>query len=231
MHGNGEHWVGVQQAAWPQGEYALWVEGHNLQKQFPGRAIPTDTMANGRMNQVRLEETQLDCLLIDGIDVDWIPWLGESDNLKDPRVILWMVDEMCIGNDRTGPMSSGWRKKMQQRGYTARFWYLNAHHMGAPLNQSRLAVVYFKGDQLCGEIGQKQLAEGELPSRAMDNLLLPVGVPRKAWNHEPDRDADCWMIKKYFPCLVEKCVGDNKPIFESCSPMPDLASSWIRSEK
>jgi hypothetical protein len=58
-----------------------------------------------------------------------------------------------------------------------------------------------------------------------------VGIPHKAWNHEPEWEANQRTIKKYFPCLVEKCVNKNKPIFESCSLMPDLGNSWIRLEK
>jgi hypothetical protein len=81
--------------AWPRGEYVLRVEGRNLQKKFPGRATPADAVAIGQMNPARLTESRLDCLLIDGIDVDWIPWLQETDSPRDPRVILWIVDEMC----------------------------------------------------------------------------------------------------------------------------------------
>jgi hypothetical protein len=118
---------------------------------------------------------------------------------------------------------------MRQQGYTARFWHVSAHQLGVALNQSRLAGAYFKGDELT-EDDSKQPKNCELPARAITNLLLPVGIPRKAWHHGAEDEADPLTIRKYFPCLVTHCI-DNKPIFESCSPMPDLPNSWIQLER
>jgi hypothetical protein len=95
-------------SAWPPGKYVLRLVGRDLQNTFPGQEKPSNTLTLGHMKQARLQEARLDCLRIDGIDVDWFPWLRENGDVNNPRVILWMADEMCIGNDRTGPMSSDW---------------------------------------------------------------------------------------------------------------------------
>jgi hypothetical protein len=64
---------------------------------------------------------------------------------------------------------------------------------------------------------------------AMSNLLLPVGIPRKAWNHQPENEAELPTTKKYQPCQVYHEI-DGSPVFEAIGPMSDLPNSWIRSD-
>jgi hypothetical protein len=87
------------QLAWPKGHYALRVKTKDLSQQFPGRETPETSVLTGRMCRSKLQEAKLDCLLIDGLQANWLSWLSETPNNDNPKVIVWMVPEDCLGND------------------------------------------------------------------------------------------------------------------------------------
>jgi hypothetical protein len=158
---------------WPKGQYILRVESKDLRQKFHGRPIAEQSVVVGRMNATRLRKSKLDCLLVDGTTIDWSSWLGDVAEAADPNVIICMAPESCTNDDQEGPISSAWRKRMRQKGYTARYWHMNADEYGAALNQSRLAVVYFKAAE-SDEDEPQYPTPFELPARAMSNLLLPA---------------------------------------------------------
>ncbi len=51
----------------------------------------------------------------------------------------------------------------------------------------------------------------ELPVRAMSNLLMPVGVPRKAYCRDKERECEG---QRFLPCEVLKEVK-KRPIYEA----------------
>jgi hypothetical protein len=136
---------------WPKGHYTLRVETKDLSQQFPGRETPEISVQTGRMCRAKLQEAKLDCLLIDGLQANWLTWLSETSDNDNPKVIVWMVPEDCQGNDTSGPTCSSWRKKMKHCSYTGRCWHLCASQCGAALDQARLAVVYFQADDVCDD--------------------------------------------------------------------------------
>jgi hypothetical protein len=133
-----------------------------------------------------------------------------------------------IGNDKTGLMSSGRRKLMSQRGYASKFWHLCADKYGAALRQDRLAVIYYLGPSEPTS-GPMQPVPMELPARAMRNLLLPVGIPQKAWHQGEARECTMEERVREHPCVVKQSVSQT-PIHEHGGPMPDRPNAWIRSE-
>jgi hypothetical protein len=171
----------------------------------------------------------VDCLLVEGNSINWLPWLNEGKKEAAASTIIWMVSSSFIGNDKTGPMSSGRRKLMSQRGYSSKFWHLCAEEYGAALHQDRLAVIYYRStcEQISGPVKPTPM---NLPARAMNNLLLPVGIPQKAWYHGEEREGTMEEILRESPCLVKKLINST-PIHEHVGPMPDRPNTWIRSER
>jgi hypothetical protein len=109
------------QLAWPKAQYTLRIETKDLNRQFPGREEPTKSVLTGRMGRATLHAAQLDCLLIDGLQMNWLPWLSEGPSGDNPKVIVWMVTVDCLSDESSGPTCSSWRKKLKHRGYTGRF--------------------------------------------------------------------------------------------------------------
>jgi hypothetical protein len=64
----------------------------------------------------------------------------------------------------------------------------------------------------------------------MSNLLLPVGIPHKAWNRQAESVAEGDLIKRHLPCSVRAAIKCS-PVFESSGPMLDAPNTWIRSER
>jgi hypothetical protein len=172
---------------WPHGEHVFAIEKNDLSSKLPGRPKPSATYVAGRVPDKLVPRSKLDCLLVDGDNVNWLPWLNTDKKQPAPSTIVWMVSSSFISNDKTGPMSSGRRKLMSQRGYSSKFWHLCAEEYGAALRQNRLAVVYYRGESVPG-LGPMKPAPMKLPARAMSNLLLPVGIPHKAWYQGQERD-------------------------------------------
>jgi hypothetical protein len=59
------------------------------------------------------------------------------------------------------------------------YWFLRAHEFGAALHQDRLFVVYYQSAS--DDAAPKQPEPDQLPPRSMANLLLPTGIPSKAY--------------------------------------------------
>jgi hypothetical protein len=118
---------------------------------------------------------------------------------------------------------------MKHHGCTGRYWHLCASPCGAALDQARLAVVYFQADDLCDD-GPVQPEHLGGPTRAMSNLLLPVGIPHKAWNRQAESMAERDLIKRHLPCSVRATINGS-PVVESSGPMPDAPNTWIRLER
>lgn len=211
---------------WPHGEHVLAIEKSDLRNKLPRRPNPAQTYLTGRVPRKFLGGFNLDCLLVDGDNINWLPWLNTGKNEPTPRVIIWMVSVSFIGNDKTGPMSSGWRKLMSQRGYSSQFWHLCAEAYGAALRQDRLAVICYRDLSA----GPRKPVPMALPARAMSNLLLPVGIPSKAWYHGSERKCTMEERARESPCVITYSAGQT-PIHDHVGPMPDRANAWIRSER
>jgi hypothetical protein len=196
--------------AWPRGHYILRIEDKDLSQKFPGRSKAEENVMTGQMNTARLLKSKLDCLLVDG-------WARNPTTTVPRSSYAWCRARVptMIKTDQLAPRG----EKRCEKGYTARYWYMNADAYGAALNQSRLTplvwtpVVYFKAEESSEEGPQYPTTFG-LPARAMSNLLLPVGIPYKAWNRGAEGEVTTKVVQRHIPCKISKAVN-GVPIFEA----------------
>jgi hypothetical protein len=142
-------------------------------------------------------------------------------------MILWFEEAKQITYEKEGPVCKNTRKKLQKAGYRTCYWFLQAEDYGAALVQERIGVLYIHKD--CGpgrELPSKPIPM-ELPARAMSNLLMPVGVPWKAYCRGKEKECEG---QRFTPCEV-KWEVENSPIYETTGPMPDHPQAWIRSDR
>jgi hypothetical protein len=217
---------------WPKDHHVFSsqaVSVPDMERQLLGR--PNGAKELGPAGGVKkniLRTHPVEVLLVDGIESqEWRKWIETIEFKERPRIILWLEDSYRIEQDREGPFSKSVRKKMQLYGYRCCSWFLKAEDYGAALVQERVAMVYF----LDLKKGRKGLPAKPrpmgLPARAMRNLLMPVGVPRKAYCFETEGVLEG---KRFLPCLVQSHTN-TQPIYESEGPMPDRPHVWIRSDR
>jgi hypothetical protein len=201
----------------------------DLQSQLPGRTGEAKELgpAGGvRKNILRVHP--VDALLIDGIEYGtWGSWIDTVHLRERPKMILWFETAKRIEQEKEGPFCKQVRKRMAAAGYRSCYWYLQAEDYGSALIQERVGVLYIRKDVGTKDQLPQKPAPMELPARAMSNLLMPVGVPRKAFCREPEQPCDG---KRYHPCVVLSQVK-RSPIYEASGPMPDHPQVWIRSDK
>jgi hypothetical protein len=215
---------------WPK-DYHIFssqaVSVHEMNSQLPGR--PNSTKELGPAGGVRknvLRTHPVEVLLIDGVEnQEWRKWVEAVRSEERPRIILWFESSRRIEQDREGPFSKSVRKKMQLCGYRSCSWFLKAEDYGSALVQDRVAMVYIRNNGQ-GNLPTKPTPMG-LPARAMSNLLMPVGVPRKAYYMAQEYECDG---RSFLPCQVEKQTK-NQPIYEAEGPMPDQPHVWVRSDR
>jgi hypothetical protein len=116
---------------------------------------------------------------------------------------------------------------MQRMGYDVRYWFMSAWKYGAALQQEHLAVAYFLPKR--GHIPMASPASSLLPPRPMSNLLMPMGIPHKAWSKQAPKS---WPQKEQrcFPGHVTSHIGGS-PVYRETGVMPDEVSSWIHIAK
>jgi hypothetical protein len=149
----------------------------------------------GRVRTSILNQHPIDCLLVEGHDPDvWKPWISKARPKNRPSAILTFADPELLNKD-AGPLNKPLCKDMQRMGYEDRYWYMSAWKYGAALQQERLAVAYFLPEKSNSPMGNP--ASIMLPPRPMSNLLMPLGVPKKAWSRQvpntwPNSERRCY---------------------------------------
>jgi hypothetical protein len=176
-----------------------------------------------------LVASKLQCLMVDMQDDEWVHWLeGITNQRLRPSTIIWMTPSDSIGDMEEGPIHSGHQKRMTRLGYEAQYWHLKAELYGAALRQSRLAVIYTK-QGATSRPGPIKPAPMRLPPRPMSNLLLPMIVPRGAWNKNPTQPMPPQHGLRYLPCVVTDQV-ELMSIYSAIGPMPDRLNVWVGAE-
>lgn len=205
------------------------VSKQDLAGQLPGRLSKAKELGPaGGVRKNVLRTNPIDVLLVDGVGYsEWGKWIDTVRSEERPKMILWFEEAKQITYEKEGPVCKNTRKKLQKAGYRTCYWFLQAEDYGAALVQERIGVLYIHKD--CGpgrELPSKPIPM-ELPARAMSNLLMPVGVPWKAYCRGKEKECEG---QRFTPCEV-KWEVENSPIYETTGPMPDHPQAWIRSDR
>jgi len=217
---------------WPKDTHIFSSQSalkQDLASQLPGRQTTAKELGPaGGVRKNVLRTNPIDVLLVDGVRYsEWSSWIETVKLIERPKMILWFDDAKMITQEKEGPICKDTRKRLQKAGYRTCYWYLQAEEYGAALIQERISVVYVRKDVSPNkELPSKPCPMG-LPSRAMNNLLMPVGVPRKAYCREKEEKCDG---ERFLPCEVKMEVK-RSPIYEATGPMPDHPQAWIRSDR
>ena len=218
---------------WPKDKHIFSSQALSplaMQEQLPGRTrMKKELGPAGGVRKNVLKANPADVLLIEQTHHRvWKVWLEAVSLEERPESIVWFEDSGYIAKDSSGPMNKGVRKEMLKLGYQASYWPMRSDDYGAALVQGKICTIYHRKD-LRGN--RKMLLKPDrmrVPVRAMSNLLMPVGIPQKAYCK--DREKPVTGIKFYLPCKVKQ-QAKHGPIFERDGPMPDHPYVWIRSER
>jgi site-specific DNA-cytosine methylase len=169
----------------------------------------------------------VDVLVLDETPVEvWTPWVIRCPEKKRPSAIVWSGPLDSIIDETGGPIHKSFRKTMKRAGYTMEFWSMNAEAHGAALAQDRLIVTCTLRQ---GTNGFKEPAGDDVPPRSMSNLLMPTGVPHKAWFQGQTYRAS--KSAKWWPCEVRRLTRKQEPVFDHHGRMPDLTGCWVQSKR
>jgi hypothetical protein len=217
---------------WPKDDHVFssqTISKGELKAHFPGQNGNVKELGPaGGVRANVLRTNPVDALLIDGVNYHaWGTWIESIGMVERPKVILWFDEAKRILDEKEGPLCKYVRKRMSKSGYRSCYWYLQAEDYGSALVQERVGVLYIRKG--CGP--EHQLPDKpspmKLPARAMSNLLMPVGVPWKAYCNEKEQMCEG---QRFRPCLVKAQVR-RSPVYETSGPMPDHPHVWIRSDK
>jgi hypothetical protein len=220
--------VDILRLAWPKETHIFSCQTKNFRPSLPGR--PLVELELGPPKKVRAHVLNLypvDFLFIDGEDPSvWSPWLSKAKAINRPRAFVWMGAENLLEDDTQGPGAKHVRKALERAGYRLQFCFLSAEKLGSGVAQDRLVLI---GTQPSHNWVPVECTEDlGLPRRSMSNLLMPVGVPRKAWHSGLVSVTS--RAKRWWPCEVNN-ESEDEPIFERTGLMPDRPHSLIRSER
>ena len=213
---------------WPNMAHVFSSQLRILKSSLPG--MPQAQVELGPAQKVLhrvLDQHPVDILLIDGIpDETWCPWVTKCQTHNRPQAILWSGPVDSIVNEASGPVHKAFRKKMTRAGYELAYWTMSAESHGAALAQDRLVVVCTLGKSKEGPI---EPTGDDVPPRSMSNLLMPTGVPHKAWYQGQTQRS--YESEQWWPCEVSRRTRRREPIFEHQGLMPDRPGCWINSER
>jgi hypothetical protein len=80
----------------PHGEHVVAIEKSDLSSELPGHSKPSSTYLTGRVPSKLLGRSKLDCLLVDGDNINWLTWLNDGKKEAAPSTIIWMVSEQVL---------------------------------------------------------------------------------------------------------------------------------------
>ena len=208
-------------------DHTFSCQAKDAQSCLPGRPRTAPELGTPwKIRHTVLNEHPVDVLLVDDVEVSvWLPWIRKCDKSNRPKCFVWTGPSDLVTDEKDGPVGKLFRKQSAKLGYSLDYWVMASEHYGAAIAQDRLVVVCTLGGT--GPRPCKPLPT-DLPPRNMSNLLLPVGIPRKAYHTgEVDLYPDS---RRWWPCDVRQRAG-SEPIFERFGLMPDRPHSWIRSER
>jgi hypothetical protein len=220
--------IDLPQMVWPNMSHEFSSRLRDLSGSLPG--MPKAKLELGPAQKVRhnvLDEHPVEILLLDGIAEEiWTPWVTKCDPSHRPQAIVWCGPVDFIVDETAGPAHKSFRKKMARAGYEVTYWTMAAENYGAALAQDRLVVVCTLGKSKDGPL---EPIGDDVPPRSMSNLLMPTGVPHKAWYQGQTQRAV--ESERWWPCEVNRRTRKREPIYDHHGLMPDQPGCWINSER
>jgi hypothetical protein len=153
-----------------------------------------------------------------------IPAIVATSPNRRPRAIIVMGPIEWLYT----PQAQGWRKvrrkTLERMGYTGLEWFVNAQEQGSALHQERLVEVFI-ANSTGRPLPASPVSQG-LPTRSMQNLLIPFGVPSSEW---APRAAIQWYPQRQISEEGFQVLGHlkHRPIYGTEGCMPDEIGSWI----
>ncbi len=222
------HGIDLPRMVWPHMTHAFSSQLRNARESLPG--MPEAQVELGPAHKVRhylLDQHPVDMLLVDDISEDvWSPWLTKCKLSHRPQAVIWSGSPGLLITDTAGPARKAFRKKMTRAGYELAYWTMAAETHGSALAQDRLVVVCTLGKSKEGPLEPQG---DNVPPRSMSNLLMPTGVPHKAWYQGQTQTAP--ESDRWWPCEVTRRTRKQEPIYDHHGLMPDLPGCWIASER
>jgi hypothetical protein len=176
---------------WPTEQHVFSSQARDLSKNLPGRPVPiTELGPPKKVSSHVLNDHPVEFLFVDEEEPEvWIKWLMKTRCNLLPEAFIWMGPGDALGNEAQGPIAKNVCKNLERLGYKLQYWLLSAEKVGSAVAQDRLVLV------------------GTL----MSNLLMPVGVPSKAWHRGQVQKSG--RTERWLPCeIIEETEGD--PIFQ-----------------
>ena len=130
----------------------------------------------------------------------WVRWLDKCRPENLPNYVYVVAPARELVNEN-GLQSKTWRRRYQQWGYEAHFWFLRSHEHGGVIRQDRCVMALRRKDSKAQRIKEPTIIEtGGLP-RSGRNMLKPYGIAREAWSKEG------WTPKPTYPSPVKEAAA------------------------
>jgi hypothetical protein len=171
----------VGRLVWTEAIHVYSAQSTDLCELLPGWPSTQEVGPPHRLRSDQFRRAPVDFLLVDVDDSEhWERCLDETVGTdKVPTVVLQCLPPKFLVHSAKEATLHQRDKRMKKRGYQVVYWFLRAHEFGAALHQDRLFVVYYQSAS--DDAAPKQPEPDQLPPRSMANLLLPTGIPSKAY--------------------------------------------------
>ena len=174
-----------------------------------------------RLRKTFLKDHPVECLVVEGEEIERVvEWITCVDKDVQPKIAVLMMNEGILESE-VSPIQKTSRTKLEAEGYEVLYWHLNAFEHGAALNQSRVAIIMFKGKDK-----PMKPAKHMGPLRSMQNVLRCYSIPKKAYLKGSliENEETTW------PCISRKRLN-GKLLYDPSGVMPDKVDCLLDTAK
>jgi hypothetical protein len=205
-YGTAGQGVDVMRLVWPKETHVFSCQTRDISASLPGR--PLVQLELGPPKKVKahvLDLYPVDFLFINDEDPSvGSKWINRASVCNRPSAFIWMGLADSLSEESNGPIAKHIHKDLERAGYHLQYWLLSSNKLGSGVGDAWEPV------QCMDDLG--------LPRRSMSNLLMPVGVPRKAWHSGLIQTTS--RAERWWPCEVTH-ESEGDPVFERTGLMPD----------
>jgi hypothetical protein len=164
----------------------------------------------------------------------WVKWLDKCQQANLPNYVLISAPAKELV-EADGLQTKPWRRRFQEWGYEAHYWFLRAHEHGGVVRQDRCMLVLRRQDDAVPRVRIPETIETEGGPRTARNMLKPMGIPREGWLREewtPRDDYPEWVTEAAKPCIiVGETVKRKTPIFSPDGCLPDFSGTLVATDR
>jgi len=222
----------LPRAIWTQENQVFSLQDHNLASHLPNCPQRQEGKPFEQQPKSFLKKNPVDVLLVEGSQrassFSTLPEMLQlvSFPLRPTIIVLFgnAANLLCSSSLRRRRLR---RKRMEHLGYQGVEWLLESCNLGSALDQETLADVFFKTTE--SRAVPCMPTQGALPPRAMGNLLLPCGIPRRDW--APEKLLQTLKMETWSG--PTKTVGsvNGKAVFHPDRCMPNDLDCWVETER